>query len=49
MLWGRFDQFLTAVIPAEDLGTQLCLRGARSASDESKAVILRAFIGQKDA
>jgi len=47
MLWGRFDQVLTAVIPAKDLRTQLRLRGARSASDETKTVILRAFIGRE--
>ena len=44
MLWGRFDQFLSAVIPAKDLRTHLRLRGVRNASDETKAVILRSFI-----
>jgi hypothetical protein len=47
MLWGRFDQFLTAIIPAKDLRAQLRLRGARSASDDTKAVILRAFIARE--
>jgi len=47
MLWGRFDQFLIAVIPAKDLRTQLRLRGARSAPDETKTVILRAFIARE--
>jgi len=47
MFWGRFDQFLAAVIPAKDLRTQLRLRGVRSASDEDKAVILRAFIARE--
>jgi hypothetical protein len=47
MFWGRFDPFLTAVIPAKDLRSQLRLRGVRSASDEDKAVILRAFIARE--
>jgi hypothetical protein len=47
MLWGRFDPFLSAVIPAKDLRTQLRLRGARNASDETKAVILRGFIARE--
>jgi hypothetical protein len=47
MLWGRFDQFLTAVIPAKDLRAQLRLRGARNALDETKAVILRSFIARE--
>ena len=44
MLWGGFDEFLAAVLPAKDLRAQLRLRGVRSASDQDKAVILRAFI-----
>lgn len=28
MLWGRFDQFITAIIPAKDLRTQLRTGGA---------------------
>jgi len=47
MLWGRFDQFLAAAIPAKDLRAQLRLRGVRNASDENKAVILRAFIARE--
>ncbi|HEY2767014.1 MAG TPA: hypothetical protein VGI76_02085 [Solirubrobacteraceae bacterium] len=47
MLWGRFDSVLTAVIPAKDLRTQLRLRGARNAPDETRAVILRAFIARE--
>lgn len=47
MLWGRFDQFLTAVIPAKDLRTQLRLRGLRNADDETKAVALHAFIARE--
>lgn len=46
MLWGRFDECLTAVIPAKDLRAQLRLRGVRDASDETKAVILRGFIAR---
>lgn len=44
MLWGRFDSLLCAIIPAKELRTQLRICGARTAPDETKAVILRAFI-----
>lgn len=44
MLWGRFDQFLTAVIPAKALRAQLRLRHVSTAPDETKTVILRGFI-----
>jgi hypothetical protein len=47
MLWGRFDSVLTAVIPAQDLRAQLRLRGVRNAPDETRAVILRAFIARE--
>jgi hypothetical protein len=47
MLWGRFNQFLTAVIPAKDLRTHLRLRSVRNAPDETRAVILRGFIARE--
>lgn len=47
MLRGRFDQFLTAIIPAKDLRAQLRLRGHRNADDETKAVALHAFIARE--
>ena len=47
MLWGRFDQLLTAIIPAKDLRTELRLRGFRNADDETKAVALHAFIARE--
>jgi hypothetical protein len=47
MLWGRFDQFITAIIPAKDLRTELRLRGLRNALDDAKAPLLRAFIDRE--
>lgn len=47
MIWGRFDSLLTVVIPAKELRIQLRIRGARTAPDETKAVILRAFIARE--
>ena len=47
MIWGRFDQFVTAVIPAKDLRTQLRLRGLRNALDDAKASFLRGFIDRE--
>jgi hypothetical protein len=47
MLWGRFDQFITAIIPAKDLRTQVRLRGLRNALDDAKAPLLRAFIDRE--
>jgi hypothetical protein len=44
MLWGRFDQFITAVIPAKDLRAQIRLRGLRNAGDDATAPLLRVFI-----
>jgi hypothetical protein len=36
MLWERFEQFLTAIVPAKDLRTHLRLRGVRNAPDEPR-------------
>ena len=47
MIWGRFDQFITAVIPAKNLRTRLRRQGLRNARDDDKACLLRAFIAQE--
>jgi hypothetical protein len=47
MIWGRFDQFITAVIPAKNLRTRLRRQGLRNAPDDDKAYLLRAFIAQE--
>jgi hypothetical protein len=36
VILGRFDQFITAVIPAKDLRTQLRRQGLRNARDDAK-------------
>ena len=47
MLWGRFDQFITATVPAKDLRTELRRRGLRDARDDARAPHLRAFIASE--
>jgi len=47
MIWGRFDEFLTATFPAEDLRAQLRRVGLRNARDEDKAVALRGLIARE--
>lgn len=47
MLWGRFDQFITTILPAKQLRTQLRLQGLRDARDDARAPHLRAFIARE--
>lgn len=47
MLWGRFDPFITAIIPAKDLRAQIRLHGLRNAWDDAKAPFFRAFIARE--
>lgn len=44
ILWGCFDDVITAVIPAKDLRTRLRREGRRNASVAAKSRILRAVI-----
>ncbi len=44
MYRGRFDQHITAVIPAKELRAQVRQKGVASASIEYKARILRRYI-----
>ncbi len=44
MIWGRFDSLIIAAIPAKELRAEARRRGVAAASDEDKAMILRARI-----
>ncbi len=47
MAWGRFDAFLTAVLPAKDLRTVIRVKGVAGASDEYKALVLERAIRER--
>jgi hypothetical protein len=44
ILWGRFDDLITAVFPAKDLRTRLRREGRRNAPVAAKSHLLRAVI-----
>ena len=44
ILWGRFDDVITAVFPAKDLRTRLRREGRRNAPVAAKSHLLRAVI-----
>ena len=44
VLWGRFDDFLSAVFPAKDLRARLRREGRRNAPVAAKSHLLRAVI-----
>ena len=44
ILWGRFDDVITAVFPAKDLRTRLRREGRRNAPVAAKSRLLRAAI-----
>ena len=44
ILWGRFDDVITAVFPAKDLRTRLRREGRRNAPVTAKSRLLRAVI-----
>jgi hypothetical protein len=47
ILWGRFDDFITAVLPAKDLRTRLRREGCRNAPVATKSRLLRAAIDEE--
>lgn len=44
MVWGKFDAFVTAVLPAKDLRARIRREGLRNATDAAKARLLRSLI-----
>lgn len=47
MLWGRFDEFIAAEIPAKELRAQIRRKGIASQSDEYKSGLLADYIDQR--
>ena len=41
MAWGRFDKFITAVLPAKELRALIRVKGVACSSDEYKAILLK--------
>jgi hypothetical protein len=39
--WGKFDAFITAVLPAKELRALIRVKGVASAGDEYQALVLR--------
>jgi hypothetical protein len=47
MAWGKFDTFITAVLPAKELRALIRLKGVASAGDEYKAALLKRTIHER--
>lgn len=47
MVWGKFDELISAVIPAKELRAQVRRAGIVTASDEYKSDILRRYIEER--
>jgi hypothetical protein len=47
MLWGRFDDFIVAEIPAKELRRQVRAKGVVAAKDEYKALVLERAINER--
>jgi hypothetical protein len=48
MVWGKFDEFMIAILPARDLRAAIRREGLRGASDSGKVRLLRAVIDADD-
>lgn len=46
MVWGRFDEFIAAAVPAKELRARIRKKGVAGSSDEFKAEILRRTIDE---
>jgi len=44
MVWGRFDDFIIAQIPAKEMRKHVRARGVVAADDDYKAIVLRRAI-----
>jgi hypothetical protein len=47
MVWGRFDKFIIAVLPAKELRALIRVMGVAGATDEYKALVLRRKIQER--
>ena len=47
MAWGRFDKFITAILPAKEIRALIRVKGVAGASDEYKALLLKRKIQER--
>lgn len=47
MAWGKFDEFITAILPAKDLRAVIRVKGLARADDEFKALVLERAIQER--
>jgi hypothetical protein len=47
MFWGRFDDFITAELPAKELRAQVRRKGIVNLSDEDKSFVLGKYIRER--
>lgn len=47
MAWGRFDRFITSVLPAKELRALVRVKGVAASSDEHKALLLKRKIQER--
>jgi hypothetical protein len=47
MVWGRFDNYIVAQLPAKELRAQVRRKGIVAASHEEKSWVLRRYIEQR--
>jgi hypothetical protein len=47
MVWGRFDEFLVAALPAKELRAHVRVKGVVAASDQFKARVLARAIAER--
>jgi hypothetical protein len=47
MAWGKFDKFITTMLPAKELRAFIRVKGVAGAADECKAALLRRKIQER--
>jgi hypothetical protein len=47
MAWGKFDEFITAILPAKELRALIRMKGVAASSDEYKALLLKRKIQER--
>jgi len=47
MAWGKFDRFITTILPAKELRAVIRVKGVASAGDEYKAALLKRRIQER--
>jgi hypothetical protein len=47
MAWGKFDEFITAILPAKELRSLIRMKGVASSGDEYKDALLKRKIQER--